>query len=259
MGCYNDDVLFIHIPKCGGTAVKEYMAQNLTDVKWPRNAHWFAMLDGRIDVTPGDEQRAAKTREESGLPIGHVPLRDIPNFTGRDIDSWERIIAVIRNPYHQQVSQWLFWRDRYAMGYEHPHDMYAAMHPRFDSWVGTPDADFHIWYEHRKSEQTPLAKRPPSAENDYANWGGFYPYWIGVGDKIPDNVQVLRQETLAHELPLALAPFMDGTPPPLHTTNVGPAKESKYLEYINRWEAVDAIEAKFFWAFDNELYPKIER
>ena len=259
MGCYNDDVLFIHIPKCGGTVVKEYLHTHLHNVKWPRNAHWFAGRDGRIEPTPADEQRAAKTVEDSKLPIGHIPLRDIPNYTGREIESWERIVTVIRNPYHQQISQWLFWRDRYAMGYNHANDVHAAMHPRFDSWVGTPDADFHIWYEQRKSIQTPLVKRPPSTENDYANWGGFYPYWVGVGDSIPDNVVLLRQETLADDLPDVLAPFIDGTPPPLHRTNVGPTKESRYLEYINKWETVETIESKFRWTFDNDIYPKVER
>jgi hypothetical protein len=93
VGCYNDDVLFVHIPKCGGTAVKAYMAENLPGVKWPRPATWFMARDGRLEVTEADRKAAHQSTLDASLPIGHVPLRDIPRFTGRPLDSWYKIIV----------------------------------------------------------------------------------------------------------------------------------------------------------------------
>jgi hypothetical protein len=259
VGCYNDDVLFVHIPKCGGTAVKAYMAENLPGVKWPRPATWFMARDGRLEVTEADRKAAHQSTLDASLPIGHVPLRDIPRFTGRPLDSWDKIIVTIRNPYYQQISQWLFWRERYATGDYHAHDIHAASHPRFDSWVGTPNADFHVWYEQRFHEGESIARKPPSAETSYEGWGGFYPYWVGVDGAIPDNVHMIRMEEMSHQLPLALAPYMDGPPPEMYRRNEGPVDESKYLRYItDAPNTIKTIEAKFKWTFENGIYGRGE-
>lgn len=259
MGCYNDDVLFIHIPKCGGTAVKEYMAANMLGVKWPRPATWFATKDDRRQITQADHKAAHQSTFESGLPIGHIPLRDISRFTGRPLDSWDKIIVTIRNPYYQQISQWLFWRERYARGENHVHDMHAASHPRFDTWVGTPNADFHIWYEQRFMESEAVVQKPSSAETNYEGFGGFYRYWLAVDGAIPQNVQIIRMEQMSREIPLALAPYMDGTPPDMYRRNAGPVNESKYLQYItDAPNTIKIVEAKFRWTFENDLYSRAE-
>ena len=253
MGAYTDDVLFIHIPKCGGTACKEYMQTHLEDVKWPRPASWFAAREGRLEPNPMDRHLAKKSVEESRLPIGHVPLRDVPKFTGRPVDSWERIIATIRNPYVQQASQWLFWRHRYATGQEHVHDLVAASHPRLDTAVKDPNFDFHLWYELQLIEGVPQKREALP----YEAYGGFYPYWLAVDGAIPENVLILRQEELGHQFPLALAPYMDGAPPDLHQANVGVS--NNHMQYYNVTSALDAVEKKFRWSFENDIYNKVER
>ena len=239
MGAYNDDVLFVHIPKTGGTAIKHYMDANLRGVKWPR-----PFDDASID--------------DSRLPIGHVPLRDIPVFTGRPLESWDRIIAVIRDPYQQQVSQWWFWHHRYAEGDEHPHSVHAGMHPRIHTWLLEPECDFHIWYEHRFRPDSPLVQKPPAAVTSYAGWGGYYWYWLSVRDELPPNLLILKQENLSHEAPLAFAPYMDGPPPPLPPKNVTSAIDYEKalsaggLDLGNR--SMDIITAKFRWCIEAGHY-----
>lgn len=241
MGAYNDDVLFVHIPKTGGTAFKHYMAENLPAVKWPK---------------PEDPEAI----KESGLPIGHVPLRDIPELTGRPLESWDRIIGIIRDPYRHQVSQWWFWHKRYAEGDAHPHSVHAGMHPRIHTWLLDPFCDFHIWYEHRFHPGSELVQKPPSAVTSYEGWGGYYLYWLGIDGVIPDNVTVLRQEELNHEGPLALAPYMDGPPPPMPEINKGGAIDwqlafmSSGLETANR--SLDIVTCKFRWCLENGYYQR---
>ena len=48
------------------------------------------------------------------------------------------------------------------------------------------------------------------------------------------NVLLLRQELLEHQFPLALAPWIDGTPPPMGRVNVGVTDD--YLAYIRSLE-----------------------
>lgn len=239
MGAYNDDVLFVHIPKTAGTAVKGYMDAHLRGVKWPR---------------PRDEESIREAR----LPIGHVPLRDIPGFTGRPLDSWDRIVAVIRNPYEQQVSQWWFWHTRYAEGDNHPHSVHAARHPRIHSWLRDPECDFHIWYEQRFHPDSQLVKKPPTAVTGYEGWGGYYWYWLSVNDALPHNLTILKQEELSHTLPLTLAPYMDGPPPEMPVANKGAGIDWQYVYAAGGIElgnqSMEIVTGKFRWCFENGYY-----
>ena len=269
MGCYNDKVLFIHIPKCGGWAVKTYMQEHLPGV-----------------LLPDDEG--------SNLPIGHVPLRDIERFTGRSPESFERIIAVIRDPYEQQLSQMCFWANRAMVkNGKHVHDIvtlqyvnvpqvmadWAVMriygkpfvwlpqHLDLDSFVTDPACDFHTWFEQHygwepglsAEEQKRRQERAPAriAGDTYEQYGGYYRYWLEVNGGIPDNVVMLRQEHLGRELPIWLEPFADHELPRLtERKNASSHLDDAQLYY--RDAGREAVEWKFQWTFDKGMYPRCQ-
>lgn len=209
MGAYNDNILLIHIPKCAGWTVKNYMREHLPGVLMP-------------------------DQKESGLPIGHVRLQDIPRFTGRPVESFELIVAPIRNPAAQQVSQATFWATRHLTGSRHFHDVSAWRHvsedlvredimrcsmtPEVFEWrphhinmagfAQDPRCDFRTWYnEHYGGEM---------------NGDGYYRYWLTYNGKIPDSVRLVDVTYLHEDLPKLLQPFADGrplpTPPRLNTS-----------------------------------------
>ena len=220
MGAYNDDVLFIHVPKCAGWSVKRFLKQAIPGFMLPDDP-------------------------EAKLPIGHVPLRDIERWTGRKPESFAKIIGVVRNPYEQQLSQWMFWRDRFAQGQSHIHDYAAASHPTLTSFLLDPMCDFHVWYEQNPA----LAPRIREPDNrGYANYGGMWMYWLSIDGEIPDNVQVLRQESLGEELPIAIADFVHGDMPKLQRLNT--TKHDEALIYHTHL-SVQLVEHKCKWAFDN--------
>lgn len=261
MGAYNDDVLYIHIPKTAGITCKEYMHEHLPDVKWPRTDEWFK---NKGHPEKEAEELAKQSVEESKLPIGHIPLRDLPGLTGRPLNSWERIIGVVRNPYAQQVSQWNFWRDRYARGQIHMHDMAAASHPRIHTWLdqsGTPGVDFHIWYAHRFHAGEPWVEQP-RGDGRYDHWGGYYRFWLfDENNRKPDNLTILKTEELDQTFPAALAPWIAGTPPELGRLNTRP--HSKWEEYYSAADkariekSLAIVEEKFAWTFAEGLYTKM--
>lgn len=227
MGAYNDQVLFIHIPKTAGWSCKTYMAEHLEGVILPDSP-------------------------ESKLPIGHIRLQDIEGFTGRAPDSFEKILAVVRNPYEQQLSQWSFWRDRFAKGYSHIHDRCAAAYARLEKWLEDPGCDFHIWYEQHM--ERPDADPPVVGKERYQDFGGFYRFWLTVDGEIPENVQVIRQENLSEEFPAAM--HGDSTKliyHPMPHLNTSHHDTNAKLYYTPR--AAQLVESKFKWAFENYYTP----
>lgn len=222
MGCYSDDLLFIHIPKTGGWSCKNYLREHVPGVVFPED-------------------------KESGLPIGHVPLRDIQAFTGRKLDSFEKIIAVIRNPYEQQLSQWMFWRDRRARGGDHFHDYVAANHVTVESFLLDKRNDFHLWYEHHPT--IGLKLRDPGLVGERLE-RGIYWYWLSVDGELPPNLQVIKAEELDEAFPEAVHSFTNKSQrQPMPHDNSTRSRRS-FTEYYTHL-ACALVEDKFKWAFDN--------
>ncbi len=226
MSCYNDDVLFIHIPKCGGWSVKKYMEANLDEVLY---------------ADPNDE----KKREASMLPLGHIRLADMERFTGRKLESWKLIFAVLRDPYEQQLSQWSFWRDRFARGGRHIHDKVAASYATLTEWLQDRQCDFHTWYIQQLHDD-----RAINADS------GFYRFWLEVHGEIPDNVITLDMHEIDERLPMLLRAFMQSQdlaakPERLNTS----PHSTKTREYYTP-TAARIVEEKFKWAFAEGKYRK---
>jgi len=235
MGMYNDDLLFIHIPKTGGWSCKTYLKQNCPGMLGPDDP-------------------------DSRLPIGHVRLQDIERFTGRKPESFKQIIAVVRNPYEQQLSQWMFWRDRYARGQRHIHDIVAAASPTLTAFLQQPNCDFHCWYlQHHGFEpgMTPAEQQQVrdteipnlDGQNRYKDFGGMFLFWITVDGEIPGNVEILRCEDLSTAFPAAVSEFMDGSEMQrMARLNTSPGLSGEVREYYTPL-AARLVEQKCQYAF----------
>jgi len=265
MGAYNDEVLFIHIPKTGGWSVKNYMKEHLRDV-----------------LLPDDPL--------SNLPIGHVRLQDIERFTGRAPDSFHLILAVLRNPYEQQISQACFWAMRYIEGGRHVHDVatwrhvdearvFAKYHRcarssemfafepddiNLTGFVSDPRCDFHVWYEQHhgyrpgqsaaEQQQTRPTDIPAAdGQNRYEDFGGYYRYWLTVDGEIPKQVCLVKLETI-NTVRVWLKPFAKGELPDVPVSNVSPHNGS-YEAWLLRWPySSSLIKRKFAWTFGQQHY-----
>lgn len=248
MGCYTDDFLFIHIPKTGGTAVKKALWDQVPGMQGQRPAG-------------SAQERDRQPSKENPFPIGHIPLRDCERLLGRPAESFKAVVAVIRNPYAQQVSQWLFWLDRYMKGGRHEHDLAAAGYSTIHGWLDDPRCDFHRWYAQR-IHPSQLAHSPA---NDYAGFPGTYLWWLTTqAGKLPRNLVLLRQEQLAQDLD-QLGRTLLNRPLELEAVNVGSYKHQEFMQYLvhedmprQTMRALDLVEAKFRWAFTHH-YAKLQR
>jgi len=221
VSAYNDDVLFIHIPKAGGTSVKRYMLDHLPGVKC-------------------FDPKRKESAEETGFPVGHIRLADVQGFTGRPVDSWRLIVAVVRNPYEQQLSQWEFWRGRYARGSRHPFEVTAATYADLTLWLRDPGSDFTQWY-----------LRQPWSDGVDNSTDGFR-FWLDVDGQIPPNVQISTKETMGDDIPRLMMPS-NSSPPVVPQLNLGYPRRDAIAYYTP--EGARIVEDRYKWAFSS-MYSK---
>jgi hypothetical protein len=237
MGLYNDDVLFIHIPKTAGYSVKNWLLEVLPGAKMPKL--------GGFDLEP--------EQIDSRMPIGHIPLKDIQRYTGRKPESFKMILGIVRDPYEHQLSQWAFWRDRYAQGGRHVHDIIAASYPTLTGWLLDPRCDFHIWYESVHGEQANYRLNTKFGFGGYPNYGGYYRYWLSVDGRIPPNTRLVKMEELSEALPEALNGFIEGEAEiPHRNVSSHPGLTANYYTPLG----CRIVEQKFQWVFDLLLYQR---
>lgn len=249
MGCYNQDLLFVHIPKTGGTAVKKALWDQVPD------------MQGQRPAIPGSGESGREPTPDNPFPIGHMRLSDCERLLERPASSFRYVVAVIRNPYVQQVSQYLFWLGRYQRGGRHPHDLAAAAYSTIHGWLEDPRCDFHRWYI-QNIHPSQLEAHPG---NLYEGFHGTYVWWLtGMDGRMPTNLVLLRQEQLAvdwynftkHKLGTVLKL------PEANRGNWNPETVMDYLVHSDRpresLRALDLVEAKFRWAF-GQHYVHVDR
>lgn len=251
MGAYNDDVLFVHIPKTAGASVKCYMVEHLP-----------AMMLGNL--------------KQGKLPIGHIRLTDIERFTGRAPSEFKLIVTVVRDPYEQQLSE-LTYRARnflardshelcvlawqgYVRRYYAKYDInrcaiegrpfvFRPEHLDIHGFMLDIRADFRAWYTDR------VLGRIVSSQTDIVKeYGDYYRWWLDVDGEIPENVQMITVESLSHQLPYVLQPYADHELPPM-TTRVNASPRSVATRDFYCPAAARLVEARFPWTFD-KLYTK---
>lgn len=152
---------------------------------------------------------------------------------------------MIRDPYRQQVSQWLHWEERWRQGDRHVCCFGAAMHSSISGWLQDPYSDFDLWYLAHLGQ--------PWEQGQLARWvmptPGFYHFWLQVDGQIPENLQLIYFENMQQEWAQA---FQDDTPLP--RLNQGPRDrqlDAGGLSRYSRW----LIQQKFRWAFHHHYDP----
>ena len=243
MTCYNQDLLFIHVPKCAGTAVRQYLMENLPDVKGPDDL-------------------------EACLPIGHIRLADIQSFTGRSPESFGTILAVIRNPYDLMLSQWCYWRDRYARGDNKMPAVVAGGCTHLEEYLEDENCDYFVKYR-RHQRWEPGQTREQQAANGsihelsgetYQDAGGYFPYWLAVDGVIPGNVLVADIKDINPWIPAHCS--LHGGPKDFQhipQSNTSPHKMTTQDYYTPT--AARIVEDKFQWAFAHHYtkWPSTEK
>lgn len=215
----SDRLLFVHVPKTGGISCREWL----------------------VDNVPGAIHPLTDKRSQIAEP--HLPLRHVEETTGRTLDSFDRIIAVIRDPYAQQLAMWSHQRTQYALGGRHPLQMAAATKPDIEAWLRDRACDWRFWYEIQRSGMTSEGWR---AAETVVSEIGYYEYTLAVNGELPPNLVLVDFANLARGVAQAAAPFLvpDPSPFPHHQRTELRSARPFYTPL-----ALQLIAQKFNWCF----------
>ncbi|MEQ8265293.1 hypothetical protein [Pseudohaliea sp.] len=163
---FNDELLFLHVPKTAGMAVSEALTRSLrAPVYYAVQAGHEGDLAGRdgVRVVTGRRHQNLATVdawfEEQGLP--------------HRVERFRRVLVMVRNPYAMEVSRYHYLRKGHA--WDSGRAQVLALAGDFPAFV----AESRWWFDFR----------------DYYTVDGF----------VPDNLLVVRQEALGPSIVLGCA------------------------------------------------------
>lgn len=216
---FNKDVLFIHIGKTGGTSVTNYLVKNLEKPVYR--------------VVPAKLMNSRIKDEIMLLGKKHSTLAEaIPFLNERNIDykDFQKILAVIRNPYQLEVSLFNYYKKLIK---ERP--------KYFDTAPIRKKLILRNSFPDFVNEN--ILHRNNLKLKDY----------ILVNKKIPVNLSIIKFESLSDSTTRETKKFRvsDIDFPHLNKSKSTP------LEEIYTKELEEKIYNKYSWIFDNHFYPRL--
>jgi hypothetical protein len=236
-----DRLLFLHVPKTGGTSVTSFLIRNLpgritltepadippptVDLPLPaRMKLWFRQCRRQLGLLRHPRLRRIAGQRHETLRQAFEALERL----GRNLAEFETILAVIRNPYDLEVSRFHFFRRGHLgiRGLAHEYAEELALSGDFAAFAAR--AAYH-------------GQLPGRIED-----------WFEIAGKKPPNLRILRFETLESELSEALAPFCRNLSP---LPRLNASSHAPYREYLTP-AIEEAIYNKYRWLFDRGFYSR---
>ena len=213
---FNQDLLFLHVPKTGGMAV----TQKLLDIL-PKPIYCALPEGAKNKVHNPPEIIAVAGKRHGNLQ----QAQDWLSQYGKNLASFKKIVATIRNPYAMEVSRYFYLR------LNRPWDRGKAQTIALNS-------DFTTF-----ALESPYFGRKLSCVEDY----------FLVNGTMPESMAIVKQEQLDADLDRVLAELNLTLNAPVAKKNG--TKHADYHEYLTP-QAEAAIYQRYQWLFDTGFYKR---
>lgn len=161
---FSKDVLFIHVPRTGGTSVRLFLSQIL-----PPPVYYTFPTPPLGRQIPGLVWIAGVQHETL------VEARDVLRGCGRDLDQFPLILATIRNPYELEVSRYGFYNS--GMGLPTDPNVRQAFEEDFQAFA---------------------------CQNTEYSGARALEHYYRLDGRVPPNLRIMRFEKLEEDLREAL-------------------------------------------------------
>jgi len=213
---FNQDLLFLHVPKTGGMAVTQKLLQVL-----PKPIYYALPAGAKHKVYNPPEIIAVAGKRHGNLQ----EAQDWIAQYGKTLSSFKKIVATVRNPYAMEVSRYFYLR----LG--HAWDKGKAQQIALDS-------DFETF-----AVESPYFGRKSSEIEKYFQINGL----------VPHNLTVIKQEQLDADLSKVLAELNISVDS--HIAKKNGTKHGDYHQYLTS-KAEAAIYQRYQWVFDAGFYSR---
>ena len=213
---FNQNLLFLHVPKTGGMAVTQKLLKVL-----PKPIYYALPAGAKDKVNNPPEIIAVAGKRHGNLQEAQDWLAKYD----KNLASFKTIVATVRNPYAIEVSRYFYLR----LG--HPWDKGKAQEIALDS-------DFETF-----AVKSPYFNRKSAEIEKYFLIDGL----------IPDNLAIIKQEQLDSDLADVLAQLNISLDSPIPKKNG--TKHGDYHQYLTP-KAEKAIYQRYQWLFDADLYQR---
>ena len=213
---FNQDVLFLHVPKTGGMAVTEKLLEIL-----PKPIYYALPERVKDKVHNPPEVIATIGKRHGNLQEAREWVAEY----GKTLASFKKIIATVRNPYAMEVSRYFYLRQGFA--WDNSKAQKIALESDFETFA---------------SESLYFGRKSSQVEN----------YFLLDGI-IPNNLAVIKHEQLHSDLQKVLSELNITLDSPI--TKVNGTKHKDYHQYLTP-KAEAAIYQRYQWLFDAGFYQR---
>lgn len=213
---FNQDLLFLHVPKTGGMAVTDKLLEIL-----PKPIYYALPQNAKDKFHNPPEIIAIAGKRHGNLKDAQEWIEQY----NKKLSSFKKIIATIRNPYSMEVSRYFYLRKGY------PWDKGKAQKIALDN-------DFETF-----AIESPYFGRKSSKIEDYFSIDGITPH----------NLTPIKQEQLHTDLGKVLAELGVILDTPIPKKNG--TKHLGYQHYLTP-KAEQAIYQRYQWLFDSGFYQR---
>jgi len=228
---FNRQLLFIHIPKAGGTSCTNYLCQHLegpifsSSLKSTLEDHHFnaKLISGysheTLEEAYGDHQRL--------LADTGIDIRDVPE-----------VLAVIRHPYSLELSIYNFYRN----GRSNVLQAKPFQTPEVAAKIELAQGDIKNFVERSGYFRTDSEGRGLRTED-----------YLMLDGELPTSLTLLKMETLDADFPASVKHLVSPTADSFERANVT-MNPRKLTEDALDAGAREAIYQKHRWLFDSGYY-----
>jgi hypothetical protein len=228
---FNESLLFIHIPKTGGTSCTNYLCQHLAQPSFSSS------LKSQTDEWHFNAKLLPGYSHET-LSEAYSDYKNIYEQSGIDVRAIPALLAVIRDPVTLELSAYNFYRN----GANNVLQATAFQVPEVKERIELAQGGLKHFIRH---------------------WGYFRDGFSGDGlrtedyvtldGELPENLTLLKVESLDQQFTALMRTFLGGQAHPFEAANVTKNPNKVTADDLDS-ETIECIYHKHRWLYDQGFY-----